>query len=123
MMPQLPLQRGDVVYVDLGGAVGTEKQNRRPCVVVQNDDANRASPLTIVVPITDADKQFKGYPQQVFVPASELGVGAKNSVIEGGHLRAIDREAHIDASVGVWWHLSDEPIARVDAALRASLAL
>lgn len=122
-MATVLLRRGDVVWVDLHGAVGGEKHDRRPCLVVQNDGGNRGSPLTIVAPITDADKQFKGYPQQVLVNASELGPGAKDSVIECGHLRSIDRDARIDASGAVWCHLNDELMTKVDKALPASLAL
>ena len=91
-METVRLRRGDVVYVDLRGAVGGEKQGSRPCVVVQNDGGNRRSPLTIVAPITDAVGQSKLYPQQVFVHASDLGPGAKDSIIEGGHLRSIDQD-------------------------------
>ena len=112
----------DVVYVDLSGAMGVEKQKTRPCLVVQNDGGNRASPMTIIVPITDME-QYKGYPQQVVVQASELGPDGKDSVIECGHLRTIDRDLRVDAMRGVVAHVSDQTLARVDAALRSSLAL
>jgi mRNA interferase MazF len=121
-MARVELFRGDVVDVDLSGALGVEKQKTRPCVVVQNDGGNLASPMTIVVPITDAG-QFKGYKQQVFVLASELGAGAKDSVIECGHIRTIDRDARIASTAAVRWHLSHLVMARVDDALRASLSL
>jgi mRNA interferase MazF len=52
-MLDLKITRGDVVYVDLSGSVGHEKQGERPCLVIQNDKGNRHSPLTIVAPITD----------------------------------------------------------------------
>ena len=122
MVPKLPLVRGDVVYVDLSGAAGNEKQGRRPCVVVGNDGGNRVSPLTIVAPITDSG-QYKGYPMQVLISAADLGPGAKDSIIECGHLRTIDRDVRIDHGTGVWRHLSDEIMGRVDDALRASLGL
>jgi mRNA interferase MazF len=121
-MPKLSLVRGDVVYVDLSGATGGEKHGVRPCLVVQNDQGNQVSPLTIIAPITDA-AQYKGYPMQVVVKASDLRPDAKDSVIEGGHLRSIDRDARIDSKIGVWCHLSDDVMAQVDEALRASLAL
>ena len=121
-MPRLELVRGDVVYVDLAGAVGAEKQGVRPCLVVQNNGGNRGSPLTIVAPITDA-RQWKGYPQQVPLSATDLGLDGKDSVIECGHLRAIDRDARIAASATVWCHLTERIMDRVDAAIRASLAL
>ncbi len=121
-MPRLELVRGDVVFVDLAGALGAEKQGVRPCVVVQNNGGNRASPLTIVAPITDA-RQAKGYPQQVSLAASDLGLGGKDSVVECGHLRAIDRDSRIADESRVWCQLSDDLMKRVDAAIRASLAL
>jgi mRNA interferase MazF len=121
-MPAVGLRRGDVVYVDLVGAVAIEKQKARPCLVVQNDGGNRASPMTIVVPITDID-QYMGYPQQVIVQAVEMGPEGKESVIECGHLRTIDRDLRIDAKRGVIAHVSPQTMAKVDSALRSSLAL
>ena len=52
-MAKIPVNRGDIVLVDLKGAVGGEKKNdaqisARPCIVVQNDVGNGVSPLTIV---------------------------------------------------------------------------
>jgi mRNA interferase MazF len=120
----LDVSRGDVVLVDLRGAEGSEKQGERPCVVVQNDGGNRGgSPLTIVVPLTDSEHQGKRYKQQVFVSGDKLGDGGKDSLIECGHLREIDRVARIDEERGVWCHLSDDVMAQVDEALRASLSL
>ncbi len=119
----LEIVRGDVVYVDLCGAVGNEKQERRPCLVVQNDGGNRGSPLTIIAPLTDGEHRGKRYRQQVFVPADALGEGAKGSIIECGHLRGIDQEVRIDEGSGVWCHLNDDVMAQVDEALRASLSL
>jgi mRNA-degrading endonuclease toxin of MazEF toxin-antitoxin module len=78
--------------------------------------------MTIVAPITDED-QFKGYPQQVIVEATELGPAGKRSVIECGHLRTIDRDRRIDQARGVTAHLSVGTMAKVDNALRSSLAL
>ncbi len=121
-MPRVPLNRGDVVFVDLRGAEGGEKQGPHPCLVVQNDGGNRLSPLTIVAPITDA-RQFKGYPQQVRVGAKDLGPNGKDSVVECGHIRSIDRDARIDDTKGVWCHLPEGVMSQVDKALRSSLAL
>ncbi|MDJ1172703.1 type II toxin-antitoxin system PemK/MazF family toxin [Roseofilum sp. BLCC_M114] len=44
--------RGDVVVCDLNPVVGTEQAGVRPAVVVQMDRANKASPHTIIVPLT-----------------------------------------------------------------------
>ena len=49
------VKRGQVYLCNLGVGVGSEMQKNRPCVVIQNDAANRTSPNTIVVPITHDD--------------------------------------------------------------------
>lgn len=121
-MAKLAIKRGDVVVVDLVGAIGVEKQKVRPCVVVQNDGGNAGSPLTIVAPLTDATA-YKGYPMQVIVEAHELGAGGKQSVVECGHVRTIDRDYRIEYDQGVVAHLSDETMRKVDAALKSSLGL
>jgi mRNA interferase MazF len=113
------LKRGDVVVVDLEGAKGTEKSgNNRACVVVQNDVGNAKSPLTIVAPLTDA-KQFKSLPVQVPITAEERGNNGKDSVVECGHLRAIDK-TRITCVVS---HLAPNVMARIDEALKVSLGL
>lgn len=121
-MAKVELARGDVVVVDLVGAIGTEKKKERPCLVVQNDMGNKVSPMTIVVPLTDASAR-RGLPTHVEVSAAELGAGGKNSIVACEQIRTIDRDHRIDPTKGVLAHLSDETMAKVDAALRASLGL
>ncbi|MCC5954201.1 MAG: type II toxin-antitoxin system PemK/MazF family toxin [Acidimicrobiia bacterium] len=121
-MATLPIRRGDVVWVNLKGAIGAEKQKTRPCVVVQNNRGNTASAVTIVAPLTDAN-QAKEYREHVLVEATELGPGAKRSVVDCGQLRTIDRDQRIDLARGVTARLSAATMAKIDEALRASLAL
>ncbi|ANH66663.1 type II toxin-antitoxin system PemK/MazF family toxin [Mitsuaria sp. 7] len=121
-MAEIEIWRGDIVLVDLSGALGGEKKNdasigARPCVVVQNDGGNRASPLTIVAPLNDA-KQYKGYPTQVQVTPQD-GV-QKDCIVDCGHLRNIDRDARIQKWLG---RLSAAAMTRVNEALKASLGL
>jgi mRNA interferase MazF len=119
-MAKVKLLRGDVALVDLRGAVGAEKQKKRPCLVVQNSGGNSGSPLTIVAPITGVSG-YEGYPQHVRVEGSELGAGGKDPVPECGHIRTIDRDERIDASKAVLAHLTAATMATVDSALKASL--
>ncbi|HCF25211.1 MULTISPECIES: type II toxin-antitoxin system PemK/MazF family toxin [unclassified Novosphingobium] len=122
---KIPVKRGDIVDVDLSGAQGVEKKNDnrsggRPCLVVQNDQGNKFSPMTIIVPLTDA-KQNKLLPVQVAVTAAELGFrGAKDSVVECGHVRTIDGDARVRKFLG---HLDDAAMDRVDQALAVSVGL
>lgn len=116
------LERGDVVWVDLRGAIGAEKQKTRPCVVVQNNVGNARSPLTVVVPITNGDT-WRGYPHQVMVYAGELWEGAVDSVIDTGHIRSIDKDSRVSSSAGVLCRLNETRMIQVDRALQALLGL
>ena len=118
-MANLELRRGDVVHVDLRGAEGGEKQGKRPCLVIQNDVGNQHSPLTIVAPITD-ERQHKNLPVQVPVSAAELGSGGKDSIIELGHIRTVDRDLRILRRIT---RVSNATMAEVDAAIKVSLGI
>lgn len=113
------LKRGDVVYVDLRGAEGSEIQKVRPCVVVQNDTGNKHAPHTIVVPLTD-DDGTKTLPVHVKVPASELAPGGKDSIAKCEHVRTVDIAARIGQPHG---RLSEATLARLNRALAISLGL
>lgn len=116
------LERGDVVWVDLRGAIGAEKQKTRPCVVVQNNVGNARSPLTVVVPITNGDT-WRGYPHQVMVYANELWEGAVDSVIDTGHIRSIDKDSRISSGAGILCRLGETRMIQVDRALQSLLGL
>jgi len=46
------IKRGDLLYVNLDPAIGSEQGDVRPAVVVQNNAGNKHSPTIIIVPIT-----------------------------------------------------------------------
>ena len=103
MAAAIPVVRGDIVLVDLSGALGDEKNNdaslgARPCVIIQNNAGNKYRSVTIVAPITDG-ATYKNYPQQVFVTAKEIS-GPKDSVIECAQLRTIDQNKRIKKLLG-----------------------
>lgn len=118
-MAKLNIKRGDVVIVDLRGAEGTEKNGKRPCVVIQNDVGNAHSPMTIIVPITD-QQQNKFLPVQVPVSVGEAPILSKDSVVECGHIRVIDRDARIEKVIG---SLSEEVMKLIDKAVAISVGL
>lgn len=46
------IKRGNIVYVELPKAEGSTQGGARACLVIQNDMANKFSPVVIVSPIT-----------------------------------------------------------------------
>lgn len=81
-------RRGDIVWVDLDPASGSEIKKRRPCVVVQRDAANATSPTTIIAPLGDA-RGGVGNVLNVFVPAGTAGA-SKDSLVICNQIRTVD---------------------------------
>ena len=120
----IPVNRGDVVFVDLTGAQGYETINdsaksSRMCLVIQNNRGNAASPVTIVAPITRY-KQPVSLPIQVVVREPDRGPLHQDSVIQCGQILTIDRATRITRNLGA---MPSAVMTLVDAALKISLGL
>lgn len=96
---------------------GHEQAGTRPCVVVQNDPANRTSPVTIVAAITSS-APAKERPTDVWVEAGASGLTVWSRVTLN-QIRTVDMEP-LGVYVG---RLSDADMGRVDEALKISLGL
>jgi len=110
--------RGAILDITLDPAVGHKVRKTRPCLVVQNDVGNRFSPLTIVVPVGGAEHVTRLIPIHVLIPKGEGGL-AKDSVAMCNQIRCVD-EARFGKTYG---HVSLATMAKVDQALKVSLAL
>lgn len=80
---------GDVVVVDFGEVYGSEQGGIRPAVVVQNDDGNRCSSTTIVLPLTTQNKH--SLPTHSLLTVDETRFLLKNSLVVGEQIRTVDR--------------------------------
>ena len=109
--------RGEVYVVNFDPTMGAEIKKTRPALVVQNDIANRYSPIVIVAAITS---QFEEplYPTEVLVKAPEGGLGG-DSVVLLNQIRSIDKKRLIKRLGS----LSVETMRRVDQATLISLGL
>ena len=84
--------RGEVVWVSLARARGSEQEKRRPAVVVSNDAANRSAVrhqrgVITVVPLTSSRPYALDH--QVALEISSTGL-ARHSVAQIEQVRAID---------------------------------
>lgn len=86
-------------------------------MIIQNDIANRHSPVTIVAAMTSSIDEDV-YPTDVFVNAPEGGL-TKDSIVVMNQLRSMDR-ARLVRRMG---RLSSATMARVDRALAISVGL
>ncbi len=100
----------------LNFTVGSEIQKTRPALVLQNNIANKHSPITIVAAITS---QFDNplYPTEVLIQPPEGGLTA-NSVVLLNQIRSIDKQRLVK-QLG----RTDETMALVNQAIQVSLGL
>lgn len=110
-------KRGEVYLVNFNPTIGAEIQKTRPALIVQNNIANRHSPITIVAAITS---QFgeRLYPTEVFVKAPEGGLNS-DSVVLLNQIRSIDTK-RLTKRLGA---LKSETMEKADRALTISFAL
>ena len=82
-------KRGEIYLVDFEPARGAEIKKTRPALVIQNDVANRYSPITIIAAIT-SHFDARLYPTEVLVKKREGGLTA-DSVVLLNRIRSVDK--------------------------------
>ena len=112
------INRGDIFLADLDPVKGSEQGKKRPCLVVQNDTANRFSPNTIIVPITSHIPD-KFYPTVVVVRTIESGLPMESAIL-CSQIRAISVRDRVVKKIGA---LSQSKMKEVDEALKTSLGI
>ena len=110
-------KRGEVFLVSFDPVLGAEIKKTRPALILQNDIANRHSPLTIVSVITSQYEESL-YPTEVLLRAGEGGTKA-DSVALLNQIRSVDKRRLVRRLGAV----SPDTMRRVDRALQISLGL
>ena len=110
------LKRGQVVWVDLDPALGSEASGRRPALVVSSDENNAVMPTLTVAPLTLIVKRI--YPFEVFIDADEFGL-PKDSKVQLQQIRTLSRERIVE-QIGL---ASVTTMLLVDQALKLHLGL
>jgi mRNA interferase MazF len=105
-------RRGDVWWVGLDPAPGTEIRKTRPAVVVSNDSCNRHGSRVVVVPVTSNVASL--YPGEALIR-----VKGRRARALGDQLRSIDK-ARLAGRAG---RLTAAELVDVEEALRITLAL
>src|SRR5712692_545601 len=92
-------RRGAVYLVNFEPTIGAEITKTRPALILQNDVANRHSPITIVAAITS---QFDEplYPTEVLIQAPEGGLTV-DSVVLLNQIRSLDKQRLVRRLGGV----------------------
>ena len=97
--------------------MGAEIRKTRPALVLQNDIANRYSPVTIVAAITShVDEPL--YPTEILITSKETGL-TQDSAVLLNQVRTIDKKRLIKYLGAV----NKETMGKVDRALEISLGI
>ncbi len=115
----MDIVRGSVVRVRLDPVEGSEQGKTRPCVVVQNDIANRLSSTVTIVPVVGYVEKLSRYPVCVPVDTGTAGL-EKTSIVNCAHIRTVDRRRLLLPALGA---LPPDLLDRVDRALAIHLGL
>ena len=110
-------RRGEIYWLELPPASGSEQAGRRPVLVIQNDIGNRASPTTIVAAITSQHRRRR-YPFHVPIAAQDSGLPLDGTVL-CEQVQTVD-QGRLGALAGA---LSSDKMREVDVALHHSLGL
>ncbi|MBI2918850.1 MAG: type II toxin-antitoxin system PemK/MazF family toxin [Chloroflexi bacterium] len=111
------VRRGEIYWLQLPSASGSEQAGRRPVLIVQNDVGNRSSPTTIVAAITSQPRR-RQYPFHVPFTARESGLRLDGTVL-CEQIITVD-QGRLGEMAG---SLGGERMREVDVALHHSLGL
>lgn len=113
----MPIKRGEIYWVNLNPAKGSEQAGRRPVLILQNDIGNELAPTTIVAPLTTRSFH-KDYPVNVNLPKGTAGLKTDSTVLLS-QIRTIDK-ARLEEKIG---SLSVVSMRQVEQALKISLGM
>src|SRR3989338_1373240 len=108
----MSIKRGDLFWVDLSPARGSEHAGRRPVLVIQNDIGNELAATTIIAALTT--KKFSDeYLTNVSIPKGTSGLKSESTVLLH-QIRTIDK-TRLHKKIG---HLSPLHLSKVDQAIQ-----
>jgi|ERR1041384_4306876 mRNA interferase MazF len=115
----MPIERGEVYFVDLNPVQGREQAGQRPVLVLSIDAINRLPLVVTVVVGTKGANISRDYPTNVRVPASESGLSME-TVFLCFQVRSLDSKRFPNKSAG---KITGATLRRVEDAVRYCLGL
>ena len=93
------LKQGDVLWIDLNPAKGSEIKKKRPCVIISNQNYNHFFNTSLVLPISSSNK-YRNNPKYTESPFFEtIDLTNIHGTILLQHLRAVNILARSDGKV------------------------
>ena len=115
----MPIQRGEIYFVNLNPVAGREQAGHRPVLVLSRDAINRLPLVVTVVVGTKGANISRDYPTNVRVSTAESGLPME-TVFLCFQLRSLDPKRFPPNPAG---RLSEKTMERMENAVRYSLEL
>ena len=104
--------RGEVYWVNLDPAIGTEIQKTRPAVIMSNNIQNKISSRVVVVPITSNTNK-------IFPFETKINLNNKNGKVLTDQIRTLDK-SRLSKRVCM---LTKTEISDIERAIKLTLSL
>lgn len=115
----MPIQRGDIYFVNLNPAQGREQAGSRPVLVLSIDSINRLPLVVTVVVGTKGENVSRDYPTNVRVSAAASGLSME-TVFLCFQVRSLDPNRFPNRKAG---ELSNATMTAIEDAVRYCLGL
>lgn len=93
------LQQGDILWIDLNPAKGSEIKKKRLCIIISNQNYNHFFNTSLVLPISSSDK-YRNNPKYAESPFFEtIDLTNIHGTILLQHLRTVNVLARSDGKV------------------------
>lgn len=115
----MPIQRGDIYFVDLNPTRGREQAGQRPVLVLSIDAINRLPLVVTVVIGTKGENMPNDYPTNIRVAAAESGLPLE-TVFLGFQIRSLDPKRFPSAPAG---RVMEIVLRKVEGVVRYCLGL
>ena len=114
----MPIQRGDIYFVNLNPVQGREQAGQRPVLVLSIDAINRL-PLVVTVVGTKGENITRDYPTNVRLLPAESGLPME-TVFLGFQVRSLDPQRFSSPPAG---RVTGAALRRIEEAVRYCLGL
>ncbi len=115
----MPIQRGDIYFVNLNPVQGREQAGQRPVLVLSVDAINRLPLVVTVVVGTKGENISRDYPTNVRLSRAESGLPME-TVFLGFQVRSLDPKRFSSLPAG---RVTGAALRRIEEAVRYCLGL
>jgi mRNA interferase MazF len=108
----MKIERGEIWWINLDPAIGSEIRKRRPCVVLSANEINRLRATPVVVPLSSSPTAAP--PIVLSMPSA-----GKDSVAVIDQIRAVDKKRFVNRA----GFLALEDLRKLEAAVKEVLQI